>query len=87
MAKKFDFELNSDGIKELLNSEEMKNILSEKADEILHLINKNGYEKGDIYSGKNRPNVAVYANTYQAKKDNLKNNTLEKAISRVKSND
>lgn len=87
MAKKVDFELDTNGVKDLLNSEEMRNILSETADSILQAIGKDGYEKSEVYSGRNRPNVAVFASTYQAKRDNLKNNTLERAMSQVKNSD
>lgn len=88
MAKKtVKFELNRSGVKDLLNSEEMRDALSDTADSILQAVGKDGYEKGEVYSGRNRPNIAVFAGTYQAKRDNLKNNTLERAMNQVKSND
>ena len=87
MTKKYKFVLNRSGVRKLLNSDEMRKILSKKADEVLHDINKEGYEKGEIYSGENRPNIDIFCTTYEAKKDNLKNNTLEKALNRVKRND
>jgi hypothetical protein len=33
-----------------------------------------------MYYGKNRVNVEVYAETFQAKRDNLKNNSILKAV-------
>lgn len=88
MAKKtVKFELNSSGVKDLLNSEEMRDTLSNTADSVLQAVGKDGYEKGGVYSGRNRPNIAVFASTYQAKKDNLQNNTLERAMNQVKTND
>ena len=38
-----------------------------------------GYEQ-DSHVGKTRVNVMVYPRTYQAKKDNKRNNTLLKAV-------
>jgi phage-related protein len=77
MAKK-TFELNHAGVASLMKSNEMQEILSEKATEIKQRCG-NGYEQ-DIHVGKNRANAMVYPATYKAKKDNLKNNTLLKAV-------
>ncbi|WP_278552773.1 hypothetical protein [Companilactobacillus farciminis] len=78
MSKKFKFKLNHAGVGQLLKSSEMVDVLEEKATEI-----RNGAGDGyaqDTYIGKNRANAMVYADTYQAKKDNYKNNTLLKAV-------
>ncbi len=34
----------------------------------------------DMHVGKNRANAMVFAETYQAKRDNMKNNTILKAV-------
>jgi hypothetical protein len=56
----------------------MQGVLEEKATGVRNRAGE-GY-KQDIYVGKTRANAMVYADTYQAKKDNMKNNTLLKAV-------
>lgn len=75
---KMKFKLNSDGVRELLKSQEMQSVLNEKATGIKNRCGE-GYTQ-DVYVGKNRANVMVKAETYQAKRDNLKNNTILKAV-------
>ncbi len=75
---KFKFVLNRAGVRQLMQSEEMQAILNEKATKALNRLG-DGY-KSDIYVGKNRANAMVYADTYQAKRDNLKNNSILKAV-------
>ncbi len=75
---KMQFKLNRKGVAELMKSEEMQSILKEKADNALNSLGE-GY-KSDIHVGKNRANAMVYADTYQAKKDNLENNSILKAV-------
>lgn len=75
---KFKFVLNRTGVRQLMQSEEMQNILKEKADASLNRLG-NGY-KNDIRIGKNRANAMVWAETYQAKKENLENNSILKAV-------
>jgi len=75
---KMKFKLDRAGIGQLLKSEEMQSVLEEKATEIRKTAGS-GYAQ-DIYVGKTRANAMVYAETYQAKKDNYKNNTLLKAV-------
>lgn len=75
---KFKFELNGNGVKELLNSAEMKKILVDEANSIKNKAGS-GYEISE-YSGKNRPNVSVKAESEKARMDNNQNNTLLKAI-------
>lgn len=75
---KFKFELNRSGVRALMQSEEMQSILKDKANNALNSLGE-GY-KSDIHVGKNRANVMVYADTYKAKKDNLKNNSILKAV-------
>lgn len=79
MSKKnIKFKLNRKGVKSLLKSEEMKNLLSEEASKIREKCG-DGY-KNDTHIGKNRVNAMVWADSIKAKKDNLKNNTLLKAM-------
>ena len=75
---KFKFELNKAGVRELLQSDEMQAVLNKKASNAVNRLGA-GYEK-DSYVGKNRANAMVYAETYQAKKDNLRNNSILKAV-------
>ena len=75
---KLKFELNKAGVRALMQSDEMQSILKEKADNALNSLGE-GY-KSDSHVGKNRANAMVYAETYQAKKDNLKNNSILKAV-------
>ncbi|MGV3011529.1 hypothetical protein [Streptococcus thoraltensis] len=72
------FKLNSNGVKNLLKSSEMQSVLKEKASTIRNRCG-DGY-KQDVYVGRNRANAMVSASSYKAKKDNLKNNTILKAV-------
>lgn len=75
---KLKFKLNRKGVAELMKSEEMQEVLREYATNIKNRCGE-GYEQ-DMYIGKNRANAMVSAITYQAKSDNLKNNTILKAV-------
>jgi len=75
---KFIFKLNRKGVAELMKSQAMQDILKEHATTIKNRAG-DGYEQ-DIYVGKNRANAMVKADTFKAKKDNSKNNTLLKAV-------
>lgn len=75
---KFKFILNRAGVRALMQSTEMQSILKSKANNALNSLGE-GY-KTDAYVGKNRANAMVYADTYQAKRDNLENNTILKAV-------
>lgn len=70
--------LNSAGVQNLLKSSEMQNVLSEHATAIRQRAG-DGYEQ-DIYVGKTRANAMVKATSFKAKRDNMKNNTLLKAV-------
>jgi hypothetical protein len=65
-------------VRDLLKGEEMKAILQERATEIRNRCG-DGYEQ-DFYVGKNRGNAMVWAATSAARKDNLANNTILKAV-------
>ncbi|MCK1227507.1 hypothetical protein [Streptococcus uberis] len=74
----FEFKLNRSGVAELMKSQEMQDVLSEHAKTIKDRAG-DGYEQ-DVYVGKNRANAMVSATSKKAKKDNLENNTLLKAV-------
>lgn len=77
MSKK-TFKLNRKGVADLLKSAEMQEVLTEYATGIRNRCG-DGYTQ-DIYVGKTRANAMVSAETYQAKRDNLENNTILKAV-------
>ncbi len=73
-------ELNSEGVRALLKSSEIQSALLAQANIISSRCGA-GYEaEGSAYTGKNRAIVRVSAVSPDAKKDNLKNNTLLKAL-------
>lgn len=75
---KVKFELNRKGVADLMKSANMQDVLKEQATNIKNRAGS-GYEQ-DLHVGKNRANARVWAETYQAKKDNLENNTLLKSV-------
>ncbi|WP_430597002.1 hypothetical protein [Enterococcus sp. DIV0174] len=75
---KSKFKLNHSGVGQLLKSAEMQGVLAEKATAIKNRAGE-GYGQ-DVYVGKTRANAMVYADSYKAKRDNMKNNTLLKAV-------
>ena len=77
MAKS-KFKLNHAGVGQLLKSAEMQNVLEEKATAIKNRCG-DGYGQ-DVYVGKSRANAMVYADSSAAKRDNMKNNTILKAV-------
>lgn len=70
--------LNRAGVRELLRSDEMQAVLQEQASAIKARL-PDGYETNE-FLGKNRWNIEVAAVTAKAKRDNLENNTLLKAV-------
>lgn len=75
---KIKITLNREAVRDLLKGEEMKAILQERATEIRNRCG-DGYEQ-DFHVGKNRGNAMVWAATSAARKDNLANNTILKAV-------
>ena len=75
---KIKFELNQQGVRELLRSDEMMQVIEGYADGVRSRCGP-GYDKSS-YRGKNRVNVSVRASSRKAKRDNLKNNTLLKSL-------
>ena len=72
----FKFTLNRDGVRELMQSQEMQDVLVEFAGQVA----ENAGDGYDVYIGTNRANVSVVTATDEAAADNLDHNTLEKAI-------
>ena len=78
MNNSFKFELNSDGVIELLQSREMQQIISSAADKVKSKAG-DGYESS-VKVGKKRAYANIAAVSYKARNNNLKNNTLLKAL-------
>ena len=76
MAKVEKFELNREGVAQLMKSSEMQAILISHAKDIRDRAGE-GY---DVYVGPHRANVSVRTRTDAAVQDNLDNNTLLKAV-------
>lgn len=72
------FKLNREGIRSLLRSPEMAQILESRAKNIQNRCG-DGYGV-NVYAGRNRVNVSVQVKNKKAAKDNVKNNTLLKAV-------
>ena len=72
------FVLNPAGVRELLRSQEMQNILQSAAD-VKAAACGQGYE-ASVHVGVNRAYANIYPATKDAYHDNLDNNTLEKVI-------
>lgn len=70
--------LNNEGIKELLKSPEVEAEVKKYADKAVASLGS-GYESSS-YVGKTRVNASVMAVDYKAKKENLENNTILKAV-------
>lgn len=79
----FHFELNREGVKELLKSSQMQQICGEHAQKVLSRANgttsDGGYEAENVV-GANRCWSTVRASTPKAVASNLKHNTLLKAL-------
>lgn len=72
------FELNSEGVRELLQSQEMQNALQEIATDIQ---SKCGADYAtDVQVMQTRAIASVYTDNAEALKDNSENNTLLKAL-------
>lgn len=78
MAEKFKFELNRAGVKELMQSSEMKAIVDEYA--AAAAKNAGSGFSWNSQTGKTRIVAEVTADTIRAKIENSKNNTLLKAL-------
>jgi len=77
----FKFELDRNGVKELLKSDGVAEACREKAETVLERC---GRGEGYVMESRRYPErtgYAVYASDYPAIQDNLENNTLLKALS------
>lgn len=75
---KVHFELNRAGVRELMLSPEMQSGLESMAGGILARLG-DGYET-ETFKGRNRINVEVKAETLEARRENLRDNTILKAV-------
>ena len=72
------FELNKDGVRQLLQSPEMLNVCKSYADKAKNTLGE-GYEV-TTHIGKTRVNAEIAATTFKARKDNSENNTILRAL-------
>ena len=70
--------LNPSGIQALLKSSEMQSVCGNYANEMAAKLGS-GYET-DIYVGRTRCNASVVAKSKEAVEENLKSNTILKAM-------
>lgn len=75
---KVKFELNREGVSELLRSQEVLGLCTEYANNALARLG-DGYEVNTMV-GAVRANAEVYAQSFAAKRENLKSNTILKAV-------
>ena len=72
------FELNPAGVRELLRSKEMQNVLNDYGNAVMNRAGGD-YVKS-TYVGTNRANVSIMTNSAATMRDNLNNNTLLRAL-------
>lgn len=70
--------LNRSGVRAMLQSGETKAVCAEQAQAVCARCGT-GYAT-DTYTGKNRVNAMVWADTAEARLDNAENNTILKAL-------
>lgn len=70
-------ELNRAGVRELLQSDEMMAICEKRANDALSQLGEGYIVTKQV---DDRVNASIYAETYQAKKDNSENNSIMKAV-------
>ena len=70
--------LNRSGVRALLQSDEMKAICEECANQALGKLG-DGYTVTTM-TGKTRVNASIYAESSDAKRENMENNTILKAL-------
>ena len=78
MADKVKFELNRSGVRELLRSDEMMGVCKDYATRSVNVLGS-GYELS-THVGRNRVNAQVAAKTFEARRDNAKNNSILKSL-------
>lgn len=77
---KVKIELNSSGIRQLLKSEEVGQMLKQQAEQVRARCGS-GYST-DLYQASSRVIAGVFAETAEAAKQNSRENTLLKALGR-----
>ncbi|MFR3919376.1 MAG: hypothetical protein ACLTX1_11745 [Hominenteromicrobium sp.] len=77
---KVKIKLNSSGIRQLLKSEEMGQMLKQQAEQVRARCGS-GYST-DLYQASSRVIAGVFAETAEAAKQNSRENTLLKALGR-----
>lgn len=75
---KLEFKLNRAGVRQLMQSEKMQAILNEKASNAANRLGA-GYESDSFVAG-TRAVATVSAETFEARLENAKNNTILKAV-------
>lgn len=70
--------LKKKGVKELLRSDEMRNVCAQRAQNAMAHLGP-GYET-NTYVGKTRANAGIRAKTRQARSDALKNGSIWRAV-------
>lgn len=78
----YQFELNREGVKQLMKSAEMKAVLDETAHHIAQ--SAEGEYKVDTMTGRTRANAEVSCADAKTYYENLRNNTLLKAMSKTR---
>lgn len=78
MSSNAKFKLNKQGVRELMCSDAMANIISAKANQVQAAAG-DGYE-ASVVTGKTRVNAKIGTAIIEAIRDNHKNNTLLKAL-------
>lgn len=72
------FELNHQGVRELLRSDEMMAVCRSCADAARSRLGE-GYTV-TTFTGRNRVNASVYADTVEARRENAAHNSILKAV-------
>jgi hypothetical protein len=78
MANKVKFELNRAGVRGLMKSNEMVSVLEGYGKNALSSLG-DGYEI-ETFQGKTRANVEVKAVSFKARRENMSDNTILKAV-------
>lgn len=80
MSSAMKFRLNRAGVRAMLRSPEMLAVCEQYAQAVQARCGE-GYEV-TTHTGSSRVNASVYAKTVEARRDNLENNTIIKAVKR-----
>ena len=81
MAKNFRFELNSKGVRDLLQSGEMRGIIQEKVNTVYgNAAGSGGNYEASVITGQARIVGRVAAADFRTRRKNLKENILLKAL-------